>query len=51
MRQHGQWFERRGVLMTAVLHPSALLRSQSNRPLTYLDFVDIAERARAEGIL
>lgn len=51
MREHGTWVERRGILMTAVLHPSALLRAQSNRPPTYLDFVEIARRAREEGII
>ena len=51
MRQHGEWFERRGVLMTAVLHPSALLRAQQNRPPTYLDFVEIAKRAREENLI
>ena len=51
MRQHGEWIERRGVLMTAVLHPSALLRAQSNRPPTYLDFVEIARRAREENLI
>ena len=25
-RQHGQWFQRAGVQMTAIYHPSALLR-------------------------
>ena len=51
MRQHGEWTERRGVLMTAVLHPSALLRAQQNRPPTYLDFVEIARRAREENLI
>lgn len=51
MKEHGTWVEKGGILMTAVLHPSALLRTQSNRPPTYLDFVDIARRARAEGII
>ena len=51
MRQHGEWIERRGVLMTAVLHPSALLRAQQNRPPTYLDFVEIARRAREENLI
>ncbi|MGN1073855.1 MAG: uracil-DNA glycosylase family protein [Eubacteriales bacterium] len=51
MRQHGEWIERKNVLMTAVLHPSALLRAQQNRPPTYLDFVEIARRAREEKII
>ncbi|MEA4823472.1 MAG: uracil-DNA glycosylase [Clostridiaceae bacterium] len=51
MRQHGEWIERKNVLMTAVLHPSALLRAQQNRPPTYLDFVEIAQRAREENLI
>ncbi len=51
MRQHGEWIERKNVLMTAVLHPSALLRAQQNRPPTYLDFVEIARRAREENLI
>ena len=47
MKQHGQWIERGGLVMTATLHPSALLRNPNNRPMTYLDFVDIAKRLRS----
>lgn len=36
-RQHGQWFERAGVQMTALYHPSALLRDPSKRPETFVD--------------
>ena len=46
MKQHGQWIERGGIAMTATLHPSALLRNPNNRPMTYLDFVEIARRLR-----
>lgn len=51
MKQHGQWVERNGVLLTAVLHPSALLRAQQNRPPTYLDFLEIARRATDENLI
>ena len=47
MKQHGQWIERGGIAMTATLHPSALLRNPNNRPMTYLDFVEIARRLRS----
>ena len=36
-RQHGQWVEKDGVRMTAIYHPSALLRDESKRPETFED--------------
>ena len=36
-RQHGQWVEKDGVHMTAIYHPSALLRDESKRPETFED--------------
>ena len=36
-RQHGQWFDRAGVSMMALYHPSALLRDPAKRPDTFLD--------------
>lgn len=36
-REHGQWFERSGVLMMALYHPSALLRDPTKRPETFID--------------
>ena len=36
-RQHGQWFQRAGVHMTALYHPSALLRDPGKRPETFED--------------
>ena len=43
-RQHGQWVERNGVWMTAVYHPSALLRDVSKRPETFDDLISIREK-------
>ena len=40
-RQHGQWFQRAGVHMTALYHPSALLRDPGKRPETFLDLKSI----------
>ena len=40
-RQHGQWTERNGVWMTAIYHPSALLRDVSKRPETFDDLLSI----------
>ena len=45
-RQHGQWFERAGVQMTALYHPSALLRDPSKRPETFVDLKGIQARIR-----
>ncbi|MCI8478397.1 MAG: uracil-DNA glycosylase [Oscillospiraceae bacterium] len=36
-KEHGQWYEKAGVQMTAILHPSALLRDPRKRPETYED--------------
>ncbi len=36
-REHGQWFEKAGVRMMAIYHPSALLRDPSRRPETFDD--------------
>ncbi|MBQ9347971.1 MAG: hypothetical protein IJT94_11660 [Oscillibacter sp.] len=45
-REHGQWFERNGVQMTALYHPSALLRDPSKRPETFLDLLSLREKVR-----
>lgn len=44
--QHGQWFERRGVQMTAIYHPSALLRDEGKRPETFVDLKGIQAKIR-----
>ena len=43
-RQHGQWLERNGIWMTAIYHPSALLRDLSKRPETFDDLVSIRDK-------
>ena len=45
-RQHGQWVERGGMWMTAIYHPSALLRDVSKRPETFDDLLRIREKLR-----
>lgn len=45
-RQHGQWVERNGVWMTAVYHPSALLRDLNKRPETFDDLMAIREKIK-----
>lgn len=44
--QHGQWFRRGGVQMTAIYHPSALLRDVSKRPETFEDLKGIQAKVR-----
>ena len=44
--EHGQWFERSGVQMTAIYHPSALLRDVSKRPETFVDLKSIQAKVR-----
>lgn len=45
-RQHGQWFERAGVQMTAIYHPSAVLRDPEKGPDTFMDLKSIQEKVR-----
>ena len=49
-RQHGQWVEKGGLWMTAIYHPSALLRDVTKRPETFDDLLSIREKAREVGI-
>ena len=48
-RQHGQWVCRNGVWMTAIYHPSALLRDVSKRPETFDDLLTIREKIQEVG--
>ena len=43
-RQHGTWVEKNGTLMTAIYHPSALLRDSSKRPETFDDLIEIRNK-------
>ena len=45
-RQHGEWFNVNGIAMTAIYHPSALLRDPSKRPETFADLRSIRAKAR-----
>lgn len=44
--EHGKWFERNGVQMTAIYHPSALLRDVNKRPETFEDLKAIQAKIR-----
>ena len=45
-RDHGQWTERKGVLMMPTFHPSALLRDPSQRVDAWHDFQSVQARLR-----
>ena len=44
--EHGQWFTRSGVQMTAIYHPAALLRDVGKRPETFEDLKSIQAKIR-----
>ncbi len=48
-REHGQWAEKDGIWMTAIYHPSALLRDAAKRPETFDDLLSIREKIREVG--
>ena len=48
-REHGQWVQKNGIWMTAIYHPSALLRDVSKRPETFDDLIAIREKIREIG--
>ena len=48
-RHHGTWVQRGGIWMTAIYHPSALLRDVSKRPETFDDLIRIREKIREVG--
>lgn len=43
-KSHGKWIDRNDVWITAIYHPSALLRDPSKRPTTFEDLLDIRKR-------
>ena len=43
-REHGQWICSNGVWMTAIYHPSALLRDMRKRPETFEDLLTIRDK-------
>ena len=46
-RQHGQWFDRAGIQMMAIYHPSALLRDPSKRPQAFEDLIELRRGIRS----
>lgn len=43
-REHGTWIERNGIWITALYHPSALLRDVSKRPDTFEDLMFLRKK-------
>ena len=48
-REHGTWTQKNGVWMSAIYHPSALLRDVSKRPETFDDLLALREKLRETG--
>ena len=48
-RQHGQWVQKNGIWMTAIYHPSALLRDVGKRPETFDDLISLREKIKEVG--
>ena len=49
-RQHGQWVKKGDIWMTAIYHPSALLRDLGKRPETFEDLLSLREKIRECGV-
>ena len=45
-KEHGQWFEKAGVQMIALYHPSALLRDPRKRPESFEDLKTLQAKIR-----
>lgn len=43
-KQHGEFFEKGGVLMMGTFHPAALLRNPNQKPAALEDFVKLREK-------
>jgi len=48
-REHGQWVQQSGIWMTAIYHPSALLRDVTKRPETFADLLSIRDKIKETG--
>ncbi len=45
-REHGIFFERNGTLLTATLHPAALLRNPNNKPAAMEDYFKLRDKIK-----
>lgn len=48
-REHGAWTLKNGIWMSAIYHPSALLRDVSKRPETFDDLIALREKIKETG--
>ena len=48
-REHGTWTEKNGVWMSAIYHPSALLRDPTMRPETFDDLLSLRVKINEVG--
>ena len=49
--QHGEFIEKNGILFMGTFHPSALLRTESNKPLALQDFQNLRNKIKEENLL
>ena len=49
-KQHGQFIEKNGTLMTGTFHPAALLRNPVNKPTAMEDLLGVAKKAQELGL-
>ena len=45
-KEHGKWVQKDDIWMTAIYHPSALLRDPSKRPETFEDLLGIRDKVK-----
>ncbi|MEG1436756.1 MAG: uracil-DNA glycosylase [Oscillospiraceae bacterium] len=45
-KQHGEFFEKKGVLMMGTFHPAALLRNPNQKPEALEDFIKLREKLK-----
>ena len=48
-REHGTWTNVNGIWMSAIYHPSALLRDASKRPETFEDLLHLRDKIKESG--
>ena len=49
-KEHGTWIHKNGIWMSAMYHPSALLRDVTKRPETFVDLLSLRDKYRELGI-
>ena len=50
-KEHGQWIEKNGVLMMAMLHPAAILRDPRRKPDAFDDFLKLVIKSTRSVII